>query len=413
MKMRENSKLALVATLALVIVLVGCSSAPAVAPTEKKVIKLGMSVALSGAMAKEGNYCKDGVEFWSKKVAERGGIEVGDETYDVEVIYYDDKSDAETSAKLTEKLITEDKVDFLIGPFNSGLAMLTTTVGEKYNKITMCTMSNSSEIFNRGYKYAFAVLPPAGNYMRLFLDMAMAQDPKPETVAVVMRDDPFGISMAGGTAEYARELGLEVVYEQKYPKDIKDASALLTDIKALDPDIVIGCTNLQDAVLITRQAKELDVCPQALAYSVGPTMPGFVESLGDDAEYVYGSEWWLPQMGWKGRGIFESSQAFAEEFEAEYGYKPSYHPAGSAAAAEILRLCIEDTDSLDTEVLRECLLDFDEEIFWGPQAFAPNGENRKGGSAPVQIQGLEVRSVYPAEIAQETPVWPMPCWDER
>jgi branched-chain amino acid transport system substrate-binding protein len=413
--------------LALVVVLAGCAPAPTAAPeatavpeaTEppapeaEKVLKFGMAVALSGALAKEGGYCRDGVDLWKEMVNDAGGIDVGGEKYKVEVIYYDDKSDAETSARLTEKLITEDEVDFLLGPFNSGLTMLTTTVGEKYGVLTMATMANSSAIFDRDYKHVFAVLPPAGNYMKLFLDMAMAQDPKPKTAAVLMRDDPFGISMGEGTAAYARELGLDVVYEQKYPVDIKDASAMLTDLKGLNPDVVIGCTNLQDAVIITRQAKELNVCPKGLAYSVGPTMPGFAESLGDDAEYLFGSEWWLPEMGWSGRGVFKSSMEFAEVFEEKYGYKPSYHPAGSAAAAEVLRLCIEDTDSLDTDTLRECLLEFDEEIFWGPHAYAPNGENRKGGSAPIQIQNLQVVSVYPPAVAQGEPVWPMPCWDER
>lgn len=419
--------------LVLIVVLAGCGAQPTAAPEptavaeataapepteppppeEEKVVKLGMAVALSGAMAKEGGYSKDGLELWKEMVNDAGGIEVGDENYMVEVIYYDDKSDAETSARLTEKLITEDEVDFLIGPFSSGLTMLTSTVGEKYDKLTMATMANSSDIYNRGYENVFAVLPPAGNYMKLFLDMAMEQDPKPQTAAVIMRDDPFGISMGTGTAEYAKELGLDVVYEQKFPKDVKDASALLTDLKALDPDIIIGCTTLQDAVIITRQAKELKVCPRALAFSVGPTMPGFTESLGDDAEHIYGSEWWLPEMGWQGRGTFASSLEFAEIFEEKYDYKPSYHPAGSAAAAEVLRLCMEDTDSLDTDVLRECLQGFDEEIFWGPHAYAPNGENRKGGSAPIQIQDLQVVSVYPPAVAQGGPSWPMPCWDDR
>jgi hypothetical protein len=104
---------------------------------------------------------------------------------------------------------------------------------------------------------------------------------------------------------------------------------------------------------------------------------------------------------------------FAEIFEEKYGYKPSYHPAGSAATAEILRLCIEDTDSIDTETIRQCLLSFDEEFFWGPHAYSENGENRKGGSAPVQIQDQQVVSVYPPTVAQGQPRWPMPSWDQR
>ena len=389
----------------------GGAAAPA-PKAEEKVLKLGASLALTGAVSREGRQLRDGYEFWKDWVNERGGVDIGGEKYKVEIIYYDDKSDAETGAKLTEKLITEDKVDFLLGPFSSGIAISTTSIGEKYKKLTIAPLSNSTKIYSRGYKYVFSVLPPATRYLVRLLDMAVTLEPKPETVAFLIRDDPFGISAAEGAADHARSLGLEVVYEQKYPKDAKDLSSLLTQVKAKNPDILLSSTLFQDAVLITRQAKDLKVCPKILGFSVGPAIPDFVTELGDDAEYIYGSEWWLPTMDWKDP-VFGSAREFAKAFKEKFGYTPGYHAASGAAAGRILQDALRIAGTKDVDKVREALLNYNEPIFWGPIGWDETGQNIKGASVPIQIQNGKVVSVWPEEAREAEPLYPMPCWDER
>jgi len=413
--MKNKTYILVVALLALSMLLASCAPAASTGgagQAAEKTIKIGVAISQTGAVSREGKFEKDGIDYWKDLVNSQGGIDVGADKYKVEVVYYDDQSVPETSMKLTEKLISEDKVQFLIGPYSSGIQTAAAAIGEKYKMITITPLANGTSIYDKGYKYIFSVLPPATKYLQLLVDMAVTMDPKPETIAIMVRDDPFGNSVAAGVKMRAEEKGLKVVYYEKFPKDITDVSSMLSAIKNLNPDILIASTLYQDAVLITKQAKDLKVCPKMLSYSVGVSIPDFPKELGADANYIFGAEWWLPNMGWKGE-VIPSSEEFAKAFEAKYGYAPSYHSAAGAAAGLILQLAIKDAGSLETEKVREALLKFNHETFWGPTAWDETGANIQGASGVIQIQEGKVVSIYPEPIQQAKPVYPMPCWDER
>lgn len=378
-----------------------------------KVIKIGASLALSGSVSKEGSNVRDGFVFWRDWVNDHGGINIGGQKYKVDLVMYDDKSEAETGAKLTEKLITEDKVDFIFGPYSSGITIATTAISEKYKVLTLAPQANSDKIYERGFKYVISVLPPASRYLKGVIDLALAQNPAPKTVAVLMRDDTFGVMAGEGAAAYAKEKGLNVVYQEKFPTTTKDVSTLLTKVKSLNPDIVLGSTLFQDAVLITKQAKDLKVCPKMLAFTAGPALPDFTKELGKDAEYIYGSEWWLPTLGWKD-AQWGSASEFAKAFNAKYGYMPGYHAASGAATGRLLQIALEKAGTKDTEKVRAALLDPGPgDTFWGPTAWDQSGKNIKGTSIPIQLQNGSVVAVWPLESATGKAQWPMPCWDAR
>lgn len=381
-------------------------------PAEAKVVKIGVAVSMTGAVSREGTFEKNGIDYWAELVNDAGGFDVAGEKYKVELVYYDDQSNPETSMKLTEKLITEDKVQFLIGPYSSGIQTAAATIGEKYKIITITPLANATTIYSKGYKYIFSVLPPATKYLQRLMDLAVTLDPAPQTIAIMVRDDPFGNSVAEGVKTRAEENGLKVVYYEKFPKDVTDVSAMLSAIKALNPDIVVASTLYQDAVLITKQAKDLQLCPKMLSYSVGVSIPDFTKDLGPDADGIFGAEWWLPNMGWKGE-VIPSAEEFAAAIKAKYGYTPSYHAAGGAAAGLILQLAIQDAGSLETEKVRQALLNFKHDLFWGPTAWDETGANIAGASGVIQIQNGQVVSIYPKEIQQAPPIYPMPCWTER
>lgn len=395
-------------TAAMVAAFLAASSGWAAAQT----IKIGAALALTGAVSKEGKLLKDGYDVWIEHVNKQGGILVGGKRYRVELVYYDDESNAQTGAKLTEKLITEDKAQFILGPFSSPITMQTSLIGEKYRVITIAPLANSDAIYERGFKYVFSVLPPATKYMKLLLDMAARLDPKPRTVAIMALNNPFGLLAAQGAQDHAKAIGFDVVYSEKYPAQSNDVSAFLTQIKAKNPDIVIASSFFQDALLITKQAKELRLCPKILAFTVGPALPDFAKSLGKDGEYIYGSEWWLPNMGWKGRD-FGSTRDYAKLIQARFGYEPGYHTASGTASGLLLQMAIEKANSLETDAVRQALLGLDAETFWGPIAWNEKGVNVKGASAPIQIRSGRVTSVYPEHLREMAPAYPMPCWDKR
>ena len=128
---------------------------------------------------------EDGYTLWMEEVNKKGGIKVANDNYKVEIVFYDDKSDPQTGAKLTEKLITEDKVKFILGPYGSGITLATSAIGEKYKVLTVACQANAVNIYERGFKYIISILPPATYYLRPVVDLAQKVNPPVKTAAVI------------------------------------------------------------------------------------------------------------------------------------------------------------------------------------------------------------------------------------
>lgn len=375
-------------------------------------LRIGAAVALTGGVSREGNLVKDGYEFWMTSANEKGGVDVGGTRYNVEIVYYDDESKADTASRLTEKLISDDKAQFILGPFSSGITQATSTISERYGVLTIAPQANADGIYERGYKYIFSVLPPASSYLRGVIDMALTLEPKPTRVALMVRDDPFGIAAGEGAAAYAGEKGYEVVLKDKYPANATDVSSILTQVKAANPDALLASTLFQDSVLITRQAKDLQLAPKLMGFTAGPALPDFIKSLDRDANYVYGSEWWLPTLKYEGP-VFGTTQQYADGIQRAKSYEPGYHVASGSMAGLVLQLAIEKAGRLDADPVREALLSMEPQTFWGPIGWNEQGKNVKGTSIPVQIQDGKVTAVWPAEARAAAPRYPMPAWGER
>ena len=385
--------------------------APAVAPAMAQTIKIGAAVALTGRFSKEGKLVHDGFKIWLEEVNKKG-INVGGQRMKVDLILNDDESEPQTAVKLTEKLITQDKVQFILGPFSSPITQQTSVIGEKYKIITIAPQANSDPIYERGFKYVFSVLPPASSYFRAVVEMGTKLQPRARTLAILAGNQAFTLLAAQGTDRMARQMGYEIVYNDKYPAPATDLSAFLTQIKAKNPDMVIVASFFQEGLLATKQAKELRLCPKLLAFSVGPEIPDFAKNLGKDAEFILGSAWWLPNMGWKGPD-FGTAQEYAKLVQAK-GYPPAaYHVASGTAAGHLLQLAIEKAGSLETDKVRAALLSMDVETFWGPTKWDEGGKNVKGGQGVIQIQDGQITGVYPDAVKQKTLAYPMPCWDKR
>src|SRR6266542_4299770 len=138
----------------------------------------GAPISLTGSTAKEGSLTRDGYDLWRDTYNNAGGINVGGKHYKIETKYYDDASNAQQAATLAEKLIKEDKVNFLLGPYGTSPTLQVSTVAEK-NKMPMIEGNGAAEsIFSQGYKYTFGVLSPAQNYLRGVVDLSLSLDPK-------------------------------------------------------------------------------------------------------------------------------------------------------------------------------------------------------------------------------------------
>ena len=382
---------------------------------QENIIKIGVAVSLTGKIAYEGRLVKDGYEVWEDWVNSHGGITAGGINYKVKMVYYDDESTPVRGAKLTEMLITQNKVDFLFGPFSSSITFATTAIGEKYKMITIAPEANAVNIYERGYKYVFSVLPPAPMLMVPIAYMAENLDPKPKTVAIISANDLFPLSCAEGFRDKCKELGFDVVLFEKYPAGATDISTLLTQVKNLNPDILGVAGYTADSLMAIRQCKELNINPKMYAFSVGVMIPSFIAELGADAEYAFEGEWWLPGMKNEDK-VFGTTADYVQACKDKFGedYMPEYHVSSASAAGTLLQLAIEKADSIETEKVREALSTLDLELAtWPAIAFNEKGKNIQWPHPVVQVQNGKYVIVYPEASQENAPMYPAPEWKDR
>ncbi len=374
----------------------------------QEVLKLGAAVSFTGKYAKEGELLRRGYELWKETVNRRGGIKIGDKRYKVEIIYYDDQSDPKTTAKLVEKLITQDGVRFILGPYGSAQVFAAAGIVEKHKALMVQGGGASSKIYKQGYKYIFGVFNTAPDYGKNLIDLAVSLKPKPKTVAIIYEKDIFSEDAARGALERAKEKGLKVVLFESYPKGAQDLSSLMIKIRAKNPDIVIGAGHFRDSVLVVKQLKQFKINPKFVGLTVGPPVPAFVKALGKDAEYIFGPVQWSKAFNYKDP-LFGDTKGYVEAYRKKYGEDPEYHSAGGTAAALALQIALERAGTLDVEKVRKELLKMKVETFYGVIGFDETGKIVTKPMAVVQIQNGRPVTVYPFKEAE--PVYPKPPWE--
>ena len=397
---------ALVATATLTALALGSLMAPPAPTAQEPVIRFCASLSLTGRFVDNARLTKDGYDFYAKHVNERGGIDVGGVKYKVEIKYYDDQSDTTTATKLIEKLITEDGVKFLLGPYSSTMTLPVTKVNERHRIPMVVAHAASTPIFEQGHKYLFGTLNTVDQYFENVLRMAVEATPRPRSVAVVNENALFPQLSVDAAVKVAQELGLQVVYNQKYPTGTKDLSSLLAVIRNAKPDILLASGYIGDMILLARQANDLGVKPPLFGMALGPTHPRFVESLGKIAEGVVEPVQWAPNMPWKDEIFGWTAREYAELFKREYGYEPDYHPPQSTAALQVFHRAIQKAGSLDPEKVRAAIAATNIMTAYGPVKFDARGVNVGKRMAVIQIQDGRPVVVYPAPGAERKLIYP-------
>ena len=188
------------------VVALACGSSSNQGATGSTIV-LGAPLGLTGSLTKESALTKQGYDLWLDWINKQGGINVNGTKHPVTIKYYDDTSTANQSAVLMQKLITEDKANFLLGPYGSAATATDAAIAEQ-NQIPMVEANGAAQsIFNQGYKYTFGVLSPANKYLQGVLDMAATLNPKPTTIAMLSADDNFSLEVAQGIIDYAPTKG--------------------------------------------------------------------------------------------------------------------------------------------------------------------------------------------------------------
>jgi branched-chain amino acid transport system substrate-binding protein len=379
-------------------------------------IVFGATISITGKTAREGRFALDGYQFAIDTINARGGIHVGDRSYKLALRYYNDGSDPQRAAVLYEKLIAEDRVDFLLGPYGSSTTAAIAPVAD-LNRLPLVTGHGSADsIYTKGYSYVFNIQTPASRYLQGVIDIVLAADPSVRRVAILAEEDVFAEAVVAGAISYAAERGLTVVYHGNYPTDTHDVGDLLRAAAAHNPELLLGAGHLQDTILIVKQAKELGLAPKAMGLSVGTSSPDFREYLGADADYIFGATQWTSTLHYTGGGLWATPATYAEAFLAahpDYAEVP-YQTAESTASLLVFQLAIERAGSLDPLRVRNALADLRATTFFGPIAFDERGVN---SSKPIAVEQFSPDGhkyvVFPFEAAERPALYPMPPWDAR
>jgi branched-chain amino acid transport system substrate-binding protein len=242
-----------------------------------------------------------------------------------------------------------------------------------------------------------------------------------KTVALTHEDTLFPRASAQGTLELAKKRGLSVVLVEAYPKGTTDFSAILTKVRAANPDVLGAGTNVANAVPITRQLKELNVNPKMFALTVGVDLPSFYESLGRGAEFVYGpSQWEAELVTLRAGGLipiarqYPGAREFVESHRKEFpGAELSYHSGAGYGGCQVLMEAIKRAGSLDSEKVRDAILKLDFNTVFGAFKVDPDGFQIAHRMVLFQWQDGKKVIVWPDELAPGRARFPTPPWSQR
>ncbi|MEP1443256.1 MAG: amino acid ABC transporter substrate-binding protein [Hyphomicrobiales bacterium] len=384
------------------------------AAADCEVLTLGSAISLTGKYATNGAHAKNGYEFAIKKIKENGGIKVADKCYNFNVIYYDDESKGDRGATLAERLINQDKVQFMLGPYSSGLTKAIAPVTEKYQIPMVEAEGASRSLFNKGYKYLFAVLSTSEQYLASAVTLAAekakeaGKDPSSVKVAIAVENDPFSLDIRAGVMEDAEKLGMKIIIDEKLPRDLSDMSAILTKVKLLKPDLLVVSGHSKGAATAVRQIGEQKIkTPMiALTHCEAADVTG---NFGDAANDILCSTQWAESLTYEDP-IFGTASNYEQEFKGSYPEyaekKVPYQTAQASAAVYVFKDAFERAGTLDKDAVRDAIAKTDLKTFYGDIRFSEAGNNIAKPMVLRQIQGGAYNVVAPSDFASHKVNYP-------
>jgi len=403
MERKTISRLAL-ASFVIPILFLFCFSGTALA---KEKLLMGYSASLSGGYSHVGKMIKQGYEVTARLVNRKGGIYVRElnKNLPIELIMYDDKSDPSTAAKLYERLITVDKVDFVLSPWGSSIGFPVTGICQKYKMPLACIMFASDPIFKQGYDYVFDTILLASRHEWTPLDLVNTVKDPPKKVQYIATKELYGITTAKGGVVHAKELGFTPYYEE-VEKGVKDFTPLITKMKSIGIDGISTGIYEAEFFLLYRQMQELGFYPKFIYASHGTDLPDFWETFGKLAHGACAGGFYSTK--WK---TFENEE-FVEAYKKEIGTYPT-HYAATGAGIQIMKQAIEKAGTLDREKIKKVLETEEFTCLLMPRVKYVTEKgytniNKYAFVGVLQWQNGELMNVFPKSIADAEFIYPMP-----
>ena len=381
-------------------------------------IILGAAVSLTGKYSSNGVHTQNGYNMAVDRINSMGGVKVGGKTYKFDIIYYDDESNPKRAAQLAERLINQDGVEFMLGPYSSGLTKAMAPVTEKYGVPMVEANGASRSLFTKGYKYLFAVLAPANLYLDVAIRTAVELNGgKGVKIAMAFEQDAFSQDVRLGIVDAAEETGSEIIIDDKLPKELNDMAATLAKVKATKPDVLVVSGHTKGALTAIRQIAEMKVDVPMLAMTHCDAAK-LSKQHGKNAQYALCASQWHKTLTYKDKW-FKDGMTYDKDFNAEmFGYAPPYQAAESSAALLVFKDAFERANSFDQKKVRDALAATDMQTFYGNIKFAPGGQNVSKPMVLFQVicdssGKCENKVVAPLKWASAKLIHPIPKWSER
>jgi branched-chain amino acid transport system substrate-binding protein len=364
-------------------------------------IVVGLSVAQSGPFAHASQEQWRGFQLWMDETNARGGL-LGRK---IAIRQGDDQSRPEVAGRLYEQFCTESRAAVLIGPYSSPATLAASAAANKHGIPLISAGASAAEIWEQGHHGVFGLYTPASAHLDPVLEFARSRGLK--RVALLYEDSPFQIEVARGVKARAKSLGMHVVFEQKYDKGAKTFVSMIAKMKSRRPDAIIGGSYLPEAVTFVRQAKEGKMYARLIAFSIGPALTEFGTRLGLDAEGVFGTSQWEPDLPLPG------AAEFAEHYQAKYGHRPSTEASGGFAAGQVLGEAILKAGSVEPDKLRAALSELDTVTVFG--RYKVDASGRQVGKSAYVVQWIDGtrQVVLPEALAARKPAYPFRDWSKR
>jgi branched-chain amino acid transport system substrate-binding protein len=357
-------------------------------------IKIGFSMAMTGGLAANGKSALLAQKIWEEDINAKGGL-LG---RPVKLIFYDDQSNPATVPGIYTKLLDVDKVDLLIGPYATAQIAPAMPIVIQRNKLFIGLLGLA---VNTEFNYAnyFAMIPsgpdPKPSFTKGFFDTAMAQTPKPQSVAIVAADQEFSRNASDGARENAKKAGLKIVYDKSYPPSTTDFAPIVRAIQATNPDLVVLCSYPPDSVGLVRSINEIGFKPKMVGGAmVGPQATALKTQLGPALNGFVNYDFWLPVP----KMMFPGVEALIKKYQARapaegvdlLGY---YMAPWGYAQLQVLAQAIEATKSLEDKKLADFIRANSFKTVLGDVRFGKNGEWAESRVLQVQFHDVKGNDV--------------------
>lgn len=357
-------------------------------------IKIGTSLPLTGEFSQPGQAAEQGYKVWQKMVNDNGGL-LGRQ---VELDIKDDASNQNTIVSDYNALISQDKVDVLLGTFSSLLNLPASAVAERNQMLYVEPAGGSPQMFDRGFKYLFFTQQATADKQgKLFGEYiaALPEDQRPKTAAYPTIDDPFAAPNVEGIRKILEAAGIETVYQETYAIDTKNFDTIVNAMKAKNPDMVVHGAVFEDGVGLVRAMLKANFTPTWLYETTAPSLgKQYADAIGpENTEGIMFAISHAPSADTPGNAEF--GQAYDEMF----GGEPPEDAADAYAAGQVLQKAVEEVGSIDDQLkLADWLRDNSVETILGTLEW--NDDGRPNGDFLIgQWQGDSVQFVLPQEVA--------------